>query len=67
MKSGLYIETECKSLRALNAEMKRSGSSSHYEYIGFYRSAAGYKQRHYQLYLSTGQSFGDPVVIYFNS
>ena len=66
MKSGLYIETTCKNLREYNAQMKKAGRTDHYEFIGYYTSANGYKQRFYQLTDDNDVTYGEPVNIYFN-
>ncbi len=66
MKSGLYIETSCKNLRDYNAQMKKAGRTDKYEFVGFFTSANGYKQRFYQLTGNNGTTYGDPVNIYFN-
>lgn len=65
MKNGRYIETECKNLRELNAQLKREGETFHYIFCGFMQSANGYQQRAYLAEDENGTTYGDYINIYF--
>lgn len=62
---GIYIETECKNLRELNAQLKREGESWHYRYCGYMMSANGYYERMYIAEDESGCTYGNYVAIYF--
>lgn len=66
MKNGLYIETECKNLAQLNAQLKKEGADYHYIYCGFMKSASGYMHRAYLTEDENGTTYGDYFNIYFN-
>lgn len=66
MRNGRYIETECRSLRELNALLKAEGADYHYIYCGFMQSANGYMQRAYLVEDENGTTYGDYFNIYYN-
>lgn len=65
--AGLRIETECKNLRELNAQLRMDGEDYHYIYCGFMTSANGYQERMYLCEDDEGRTYGDYFCIDFNS
>jgi hypothetical protein len=49
-------------LREFNRELEKRGYNGSYEYIGFYTSSRGYKERMYQNYIAgTNTSIDEPI------